>query len=346
MSNIIASFIIPAYNASNTIVRCLDSIYKLSLNENEYEVIVIDDCSVDNTVEVVERYAKNRTNITLLRQPENRRQGAARNRGVNIAKGKYIVYVDSDDESAEGVVDALQLAEKHNLDMVAMHFVNIDGHGNVMEKELIVINGIFTGVELQTKHPYWGTAPWPYIYKTTFLKQVNYPFVEDVLYEDSDYVTVHLYHAERMMYIVQCAYRVHYNATSTTHTTTYKHVADYAFLGVRMLKFYRSLNDINSTYAKGILEGGSYNIWMSCKRLFKLPSIKDVNAFYNQLDSFTNRSALVKYNWSSYYWTCWTKVCLKYKYIALSFVIVGQIGYKLKQIQPILNRRMKNLPKK
>lgn len=81
MSNIIASFIIPAYNASMTIVRCLDSIYKLSLNENEYEVLVIDDCSIDNTVEIVEGYAKRRTNITLLRQLENHRQGAARNRG-------------------------------------------------------------------------------------------------------------------------------------------------------------------------------------------------------------------------------------------------------------------------
>lgn len=331
MSNIIASFIIPAYNASNTIVRCLDSIYKLSLNENEYEVIVIDDCSVDNTVEVVERYAKNRTNITLLRQPENHRQGAARNRGVNIAKGKYIVYVDSDDESAEGVVDALQLAEKHNLDMVAMHFVNIDGHGNVMEKELIVINGIFTGVELQTKHPYWGTAPWPYIYKTTFLKQVNYPFVEDVLYEDSDYVTVHLYHAERMMYIVQCAYRVHYNATSTTHTTTYKHVADYVLLGTRMLNFYHSINNKSSGYAQSILEGGSYNICISCKNLVKLSSISDVRLFYKRVDSFINRDTLRKYKEPTYCWTCWTKLCMKYRQISLVIIVLGQLGYKLKK---------------
>ena len=86
MSNILASFIIPAYNASKTIVRCLDSIYRLPLNAEEFEVIVVDDCSIDNTIELVEWYAKNRTNITLLRQPENHRQGAARNRGVLIAK--------------------------------------------------------------------------------------------------------------------------------------------------------------------------------------------------------------------------------------------------------------------
>lgn len=324
----LASFIIPAYNASATIVRCLDSIYALALNVADFEVIVIDDYSKDNTIAVVEEYAKQHTNITLLRQAENHRQGAARNRGVAIAKGKYIVYVDSDDESAKGVVDALQLAEKNDLDMVAMHYVNVDQHGNITEKEPITLEGVFTGVELQTKHPYWGTAPWPYIYKTSFLQQVNYPFTEDVLFEDSDYVTVHLYHAKRMMYSTQCAYRVHYNATSTTHTTTYKHAADYVLLGTRMLKFYHSLEYKTSTYALGIREGGSYNIWMSCKRLIKLSTVADVRAFYDRIDNYINRADYVHYTEPAYCWTWWTKLCLKHKKIAIVLVAIGQWGYK------------------
>lgn len=328
----LCSFIIPAYNASNTIVRCLDSIYALGLAEQEFEVICIDDCSKDNTIAIIEQYAKSHTNITLLRQAENHRQGAARNRGVSIAQGKYIVYVDSDDESDKGVLQALQLAEKNNLDMVAMHYVNVDEHGNITEKYPITLDGVFTGVELQTKYPYWGSAPWPYIYKTSFLQQVNYPFTADVLFEDSDYVTVHLYHAKRMIYSAQCAYRVHYNATSTTHTTTYKHVADYVLLGTRMLKFYHSLKDTASDYAKGILEGGSYNIWISCKRLVSLSSITDVKAFYNRVDSFTNRAVLVGYNEPSYCWTWWTKLCLKHKYLVMFLIFIGQIIYKLRKM--------------
>lgn len=324
----LCSFIIPAYNASNTIVRCLDSIYTLALNVADFEVIIIDDCSKDNTINIVEEYAKQHTNITLLCQPENHRQGAARNRGVSIAKGKYIVYVDSDDESAKGVVDALQLAAKNDLDMVAMHYVNVDQHGNITEKEPITLEGVFTGVELQTMHPYWGTAPWPYIYKTSFLQQVNYPFVEDVLFEDSDYVNVHLYHANRMMYSPSLAYHMYYNATSTTHTTTYKHAADYVLLGTRMLKFYHSLEDKTSTYALGIREGGSYNIWMSCKRLMKLSSIADVRAFYERIDTYINRADYVHYTEPAYCWTWWTKLCLKHKRLAIMLVAVGQWGYK------------------
>ena len=324
----LCSFIIPAYNAGNTIVRCLDSIYALALNVADFEVIVIDDCSKDNTIAVVEEYAKQHTNITLLRQVDNHRQGAARNRGVAIAKGKYIVYVDSDDESAKGLVDALQLAEKNNLDMVAMHYLNVDQHGNITEKEPIILEGLFTGVELQTMHPYWGTAPWPYIYKTSFLQSVNYPFTEDVLFEDSDYVTAHLYHAKRMMYSAQCAYRVHYNATSTTHTTTYKHAADYVLLGTRMLKFYHSLENKTSTYALGIREGGSYNIWMSCKRLMKLSSIADVRAFYERIDAYINRADYLHYTEPAYCWTWWTKLCLKHRKITIILVAIGQWGYK------------------
>lgn len=324
----LCSFIIPAYNASNTIVRCLDSIYTLALNVADFEVIIIDDCSKDNTIAVVEEYAKQHTNITLLRQAENHRQGAARNRGVAIAKGKYIVYVDSDDESDKGVLQALQLAEEHNLDMVAVHYINVDEHGNISEKEAIKLDGVFTGIELQTKHPYWCSGPVPYVYKLSFLQQVNYPFAEDVLFEDADFVQVHLYYAKRMMYSAQCAYRVHYNATSTTHTTTYKHAADYVLLGARMLKFYHSLEDKTSTYALGIREGGSSNVWVSCKRLMKLPSVADVRAFYERVDTYINRADYLHYTEPAYCWTWWTKLCLKHKKITIMLVAIGQWGYK------------------
>lgn len=328
----IASFIIPAYNANTTIVRCLDSIYKLSLNESEFEVILIDDCSTDNTIEIIEKYAKKHANIILLRQNENHRQGAARNRGVSIAQGKYIVFVDSDDESAAGVVDALRLAENNELDMVAMHYVNINESENVIEKERITLDGFFRGVELQIKHPFWCTGPIAYLYRKSFMEKVNYPFKSDVLYEDSDYVTVHLYHAERMMYSAQPAYRVHYNATSTTHTITYKHVADYVLLGTRMLIFYNTLENSTNDYAQSILEGGSYNVWMSCKRLVKLSSIKDIKAFYERIDSFINRAVLAEYNEPSCYWTCWTILCMRHKYIAIFLIAIGQLGYRLKRI--------------
>ena len=309
------SFIIPAFNASTTINRCLDSIYNLSLDDSNFEVIVIDDCSTDNTIEVVKEYALQHLNLVFLCQPENHRQGAARNRGVAIAKGKYIVFVDSDDESSNGVIDAVRLAEEYSLDMVVMRYVKVGKNGLAVTRENLPYNQteLFTGKEMQTQFPFWGTAPWPYIYQKSFLEKVNYPFAEDVLYEDSDFVNVHLYYAMRMMYCDECGYIVHYNSLSTTRTLSYKHLCDYALLGTRMLKFYERLDDKDSIYAEGILEGGSYNIMKAFNKLFRLKSSIEVRAFYDRFDAYCNRKWLLGYRKPSYCWTWWIRFGLKHR---------------------------------
>ena len=159
---------------------------------------------------------------------------------------------------------------------------------------------------------------------------VDYPFVEDVLYEDSDYVTVHLYYAQWMMYNPVSSYCVHYNSQSTIHTISYKHIADYLLLGTRMLRLYHSLEDKTSVYALGIREGGSYNIWKSCKRLIKLSSINEVKLFYDRVDKYTNRLDFLSCTKPAYCWTRWTKLCLGHKRIAICIIAIGILVYNIK----------------
>ena len=88
------SVIIPAYNAALLIERAISSV----LGQNgvaDYEIIVVDDCSTDNTVEVVESIQDER--IVLLRQTENRGPAAARNCGLKEARGEYCAFLDGDD---------------------------------------------------------------------------------------------------------------------------------------------------------------------------------------------------------------------------------------------------------
>ncbi len=318
------SFIIPAYNASGTIIRCLDSIYGLLINESDFEVVVIDDCSTDNTVEMVKEYALQHPNLVLLCQPENHRQGAARNRGVAVAKGKYIVFVDSDDESSKGVVDAVRLAEEICLDMVAMRYSKFGNDGDDRKDASLLYgkNDLFNGIEMQTRFPFWNTGPCAYVYRKSFVDKINYSFAEDVLYEDSDFVNVHLFYATRMMYCDECGYVVHYNSTSTTHTLSSKHLCDYALLGTRMLKFYESIEDKASIYADGILEGGSYNIMKAFNKLFRLKSSNEVRAFYDRFDSHCDRKLLLGYRKPSYCWTRWTRFCLKHREMAVMVMTV------------------------
>lgn len=337
------SFIIPAYNASDTIVRCLDSIYKLSLIRDEFEVIVIDDASMDDTCDVVERYVRDvlcvnsdvcNSNLTLLRQLKNHRQGAARNRGVSVAKGDYICFVDADDTVTVGIIKALRLAKEKDSDMVALHYGNANEDGEVTsEAEYLSFteSQVFTGIQMQNFHPYWCSAPWAFIYNKEFLQRIDYPFAEGVLFEDSDFVAVHLYYAQKICYSRELGYIAIYREGSTTRSTSYKNLVDYILLGTRMLALYdriigERVNDVEnesvSMFAEGILEGACFNVERSCRRLFKLGSQKEVRAYYDRLDAHVKRNDLCKEErLKKYYWNAWTALCLAHKNVAIAILI-------------------------
>ena len=318
------SIIIPAYNAHSTIERCLNSIYQLPISETEYEVIVIDDCSTDDTTDVVKKYAIHHPNITLLVQPENHRAGAARNLGVSIARGKYVVFLDSGDELESGVLAAILLADKSCLEMVAMRGLR-EGFGGKQGLYNLHYSSerTFSGIDLQTEHPYWCSGPCLYVYLKSFLDLVGYPFTEDVLYEDSDFVSVHLYHAKRMGYSDECGYIIHENSLSITHTMSHKHVCDYALLGTRMLAFYHKIQNKNTLYARTILEGGSFNIMKASHLLFRLKSVADVRAVYDRFDDYADRKLYLGYKYPAYCWTKWTRFCLKHRKLTIGLIAVA-----------------------
>lgn len=96
------SIIIPNYNNGKFLNRCLDSI--LSAKEQNIEVIVIDDGSIDNSVQVLQKY--NDYRLTYYTQA-NKGVSATRNRGIELAKGKYITFCDADDYYTENAIDDL-----------------------------------------------------------------------------------------------------------------------------------------------------------------------------------------------------------------------------------------------
>lgn len=323
------SLIIPVFNGVKTIQKCINSIIHLPIEQNDFEIIVIDDCSTDETIKTVEEYASDKTNLILLKQDENHRQGAARNRGMSIASGRYIAFIDSDDEVSPGIISALGMAEQENLEMVTMKVVKLSSDDQVLFTFELPYNPttFFSGVELQSSHPFWFTGPCAYLYSNEFLNQVNYPFKEDVLFEDSDFVSVHLFNAVKMGYCDECGYIIHENPVSTTHTISYQSVCDYALLGTRLLSFYQTIDDKKTRYAESILEGGSFNIMRSFRNTFRLNNMKEVRLFYERLDSRTDRSSLLGYRTPSYCWTSWTRFCLQHRHLA-SFIIGCAIHFK------------------
>ena len=111
------SVIIPAYNRAKTIRNALESLRAQTYSN--WEAIVVDDGSTDNTCEIVSEIARNDQRIRLLRHEQNRKAQAARNTGIRAAKGAWITFLDSDDEYLpNSIEDRLTLAEKEQVPVV------------------------------------------------------------------------------------------------------------------------------------------------------------------------------------------------------------------------------------
>lgn len=96
-NSLILSIIVPIYNASKYLNRCIDSILNQGLNENNYEVILINDGSTDNSLSICNSYIDIKPSIIKVIDKPNEGVAVARNCGINHALGKYIYFIDADD---------------------------------------------------------------------------------------------------------------------------------------------------------------------------------------------------------------------------------------------------------
>ena len=102
----ILSIIIPVYNVEPFVEKCIRSCEAQDASKDDYEIVVVNDGSKDNSVDVVNRVANEFENIRVLSQP-NAGLSAARNTGMREAKGEYYMFVDSDDWIAENCLTKL-----------------------------------------------------------------------------------------------------------------------------------------------------------------------------------------------------------------------------------------------
>ncbi len=119
------SIIITAYNYGRYIERALRSCLDQSLAKNQYEIIVVNDCSTDNTVAILDNYEHD---ARIYHLDKNVGLAAARNFGVKKAKGQYVVFLDADDYIHKEMIQVqkLYLEENHHLNAVAIDYFLVD----------------------------------------------------------------------------------------------------------------------------------------------------------------------------------------------------------------------------
>lgn len=317
------SFIIPAYNTSGTIIRTLDSIYTLELHQDQFEVIIVDDCSTDITREIVTSYASKVNNLRLLCQPENHRQGAARNRGVREAHGEYIMFVDADDKVENGVPAALELAIRKKIDALFCNYIWMYSNNNEELRKMPLDNGFVTSGRDFAEHYYEtviNTCPISYLWRREYLLQKGTPFIEDRQMEDFDFIEINVYHAETIGYSTAIIYRVltYENLSSTTHTMSYKTVADWTHVGYRRMKFCEMIQQEAPTFCRNIISQSRCFIGssLSFRRLTRFSSL-DVKRIFDRVGEME-----MAYFYKQGGWSFFNQLCMKYSALAITIIAI------------------------
>lgn len=219
MSNKRLSIIIPFYNVEQYIAQCLDSVYNQDVPEAEYEVICVDDCSPDNSISIVEEYARKHANLVIVRNQYNRKLGGARNAGMEVAQGDYVWFIDSDDFIKTFCIGKLlTIAETDKLDVLHFQYENFPDTWTSPRNP--VDGTIMTGTEMFFSQDYiWYhdlVTAWRKIYKRQFLLENNIAFAEHIMFEDNDYAIEVFANAQRVKHITDSVYCYRYNPESIT----------------------------------------------------------------------------------------------------------------------------------
>ena len=186
------SIIVPIYNASKYLKKCLDSL--VNQTKKELEFILINDGSTDDSESIIKSYKDSR--IKYFKR-SNHGIGKTRNFGINKAVGKYIMFLDSDDYLEENACEELyKKIEKEKLDVVVCDFYRVDSNSKEVEKIISFKNtslkdnpNLLLNINL---------APWNKIYRSALNKNNNIKFIEDLKYEDAPFVALSLLKSKKI----------------------------------------------------------------------------------------------------------------------------------------------------
>lgn len=223
----IVSIILPAFNAEHFIDRCISSIYNNCPSLDDFEVIAINDGSIDKTLFILNEYRKNYQNLTVINK-ENGGVSSARNVGIEHAKGKYVLFIDADDELVEGAfVQLCYYLEQHDfIDMLMTCQLRNDGNKEWLATSCCLDeNHSYNGVEAFRKK-YIRRNAGGGVCRTAFLHDHDIRFPEGIKNEEDTifFVLVQIF-AQTIVFFNLNLYRI-YEVHGSASRIDFKSKAD------------------------------------------------------------------------------------------------------------------------
>lgn len=194
------SIIVPVYNVEKYIGECL---YKL-VNQTikDYEIIIVVDGSLDNSINIVKEYTEKYPNIISYYETENKGLSAARNLGLKKAKGEYVGFIDSDDSVSIKMFEKMyNCAVNNRCDIVVCDYCKVTGR----YKEDVILdikeNDYKNDLIIKCR-PY----AWNKIYKKELFQKCNIEFPEGLIFEDISTIYPLLMQANKVGYVKEVLY--------------------------------------------------------------------------------------------------------------------------------------------
>ena len=201
------SVVLPIYNVEKYLHQCLDSVLRQTLKE--IEVICVDDGSTDRSLDILKKYQSKDCRVFVLKQ-NNINAGAARNKGMSIAKGKYLAILDSDDFfESEMLEETHEKAEKEQADLVLFRHNAFQEESNqyssrdhIAAKEYFPDKGTFCAGEIKG-NPYQSVAGWSWdkLFLRSFIEEHQIKFQKISIYNDMSFTYSALMLANRITHL-------------------------------------------------------------------------------------------------------------------------------------------------
>ena len=318
------SIIIPVHNSEKYLSGSLKSALSQTYSKKKYEIIVVNDSSTDGSKKIINNFKKRFNNIKVINNLKNKKVSYSRNIGIKNAKGKYIIFLDSDDQLKNYSLTKIEnILLKKNYDLLlCLEFKS--NKKKINSNKVKKLKNINSFIDYDNKRNFYNPNCWNMIIRRSFLLEKNITFRKIDIFEDQVFCTEVLLNANYMKIIPGTFYKYIQRPFSLSRKTnvlalnsclnalvSFCNIANNFDLKKNRIIFVRNrikfiLNNINK-YIASTSFVQIKKVSLEYKKLSKKVDIKNKN-FYDNLFSFQNMSNIKKkitlkvtnYNYNNY----------------------------------------------
>ena len=249
MNTPLVTISIPIYNCENHLVNCLQSV--ANQNYDNFEVQLIDDLGKDNSMQIAEEFIKNHSDLDfkILRNDKNSGLSVVRNVGIDNANGKYIFFLDSDDEiTSDCISKMVEIAEREQVEMVCGNVRTIrletkeelDAFKLQITNQKLVGNDTIFDAYVENKFP---VPSWNKLILLDFLRQNKLYFKEGLFAQDDLQTFITILKLKSVYFLRDFTYLYYLHQNSVIHNRNKKHFDNWNTIISEIHKAYQTEKD-------------------------------------------------------------------------------------------------------